>query len=148
MTARTDADDATPLAQALWDAMLALRATGAPAVSGADALGHTEGLGWHPHARFSDAEQTGFTLYKPLLDAATAAPTGRPWLLAQLGQSLDGCIATRSAASNFVTGEASLVHLHRLRALCDAVLVGAGTVAADNPRLTTRRVSGPATRPA
>jgi riboflavin-specific deaminase-like protein len=66
-----------------------------------------------------------------------------PWLLAQLGQSLDGCIATRSGESAFVSGPECLQHLHRLRALSDAVIVGAGTVAADNPRLTTRLVPGP-----
>jgi riboflavin-specific deaminase-like protein len=141
MTTGTDADAATALGPALWDAMLNLRTAAMPARA-SDALLHTDMLGWQPHARFSDAEQAGFALYKPLLDAATSAATGRPWLLAQLGQSLDGCIATRSGDSNFVTGEASLLHLHRLRALCDAVLVGAGTVATDNPRLTTRRVSG------
>lgn len=65
------------------------------------------------------------------------------FVVAQLGQSLDGFIATESGASHYITGPESLVHLHRLRALCDAVVVGAGTVEADNPRLTVRRVSGP-----
>ncbi len=74
---------------------------------------------------------------------ATYAPLlGSDWCIAQLGQSLDGCVATHSGDSYFVTGPQSLLHLHRLRALCDAVLVGAGTVAADNPQLTTRRVPG------
>jgi riboflavin-specific deaminase-like protein len=41
-----------------------------------------------------------------------------------------------------VTGEQNMLHMHRLRALCDAVVVGAGTVAADDPRLTTRLVPG------
>lgn len=77
----------------------------------------------------------------PVAAAASAAP--RPWVVAQLGQSLDGCVATAAGDSFFVTGEQSLLHLHRLRALCDAVLVGAGTVAADDPQLTTRRVPGP-----
>jgi riboflavin-specific deaminase-like protein len=77
--------------------------------------------------------------YAPLL-----APVGeRPRVVAQLGQSLDGRIATASGHSHYVTGAADRAHLHRLRALCDAVLVGAGTVAADNPRLTVRAVPGP-----
>ncbi len=84
-------------------------------------------------------------VYLPLLHARQAAGAcgPQPWALAQLGQSLDGCVATASGDSYFVTGPQSLLHLHRLRALCDAVLVGAGTVAADDPQLTTRRVPGP-----
>ena len=66
----------------------------------------------------------------------------RPLVIAQLGQSLDGRIATASGHSHFVTGPADRTHLHRLRALCDGVLVGAGTVQADNPRLTVRAVAG------
>ena len=62
---------------------------------------------------------------------------------AQLGQSLDGRIATASGHSHYVTGPRSLVHLHRLRALADAVVVGAGTVLADDPRLTVRLCTGP-----
>ena len=65
------------------------------------------------------------------------------WVIGQLGQSLDGCVATRSGDSCFINGPEILTHLHRLRALSDAVIVGAGTVACDNPRLTTRHVSGP-----
>ncbi len=80
-----------------------------------------------------------FALYAPLLARPADAP---PWVIAQLGASLDGCIATRDGDSVFVTGPESRVHLHRLRALCDAVLVGAGTVAADDPQLTTRHVPG------
>jgi diaminohydroxyphosphoribosylaminopyrimidine deaminase/5-amino-6-(5-phosphoribosylamino)uracil reductase len=63
-------------------------------------------------------------------------------LVAILGQSLDGFIATHSGDSQFVTGEENLRHMHRMRALSDAVIVGAGTVAADDPQLTTRQVSG------
>jgi riboflavin-specific deaminase-like protein len=64
-------------------------------------------------------------------------------VVGHLGQSLDGFIATESGDSRFVTGPDNIVHLHRMRALCDAVIVGAGTVAADDPQLTTREVPGP-----
>jgi len=63
--------------------------------------------------------------------------------IGQLGQSLDGRIATTSGHSHFVTGPESLLHLHRLRALVDAVVVGAGTVLADDPQLTVRHCPGP-----
>ncbi|WP_072821865.1 RibD family protein [Modicisalibacter ilicicola] len=66
----------------------------------------------------------------------------RPLAIAQLGQSLDGRIATVTGASHYVNGLESRVHLHRLRALVDAVLVGAGTVEADDPRLSVRHVAG------
>ncbi|WP_224106308.1 RibD family protein [Vreelandella aquamarina] len=65
------------------------------------------------------------------------------WVIAQLGQSLDGRIATQSGHSHYINGPESLVHLHRLRALADAVVVGAGTASADDPQLTVRHVSGP-----
>ncbi len=64
-------------------------------------------------------------------------------VVGQLGQSLDGRIATESGASHFVTGEKDRERLHRLRALVDAVIVGTETVAHDDPRLTVRLVDGP-----
>jgi diaminohydroxyphosphoribosylaminopyrimidine deaminase/5-amino-6-(5-phosphoribosylamino)uracil reductase len=78
-------------------------------------------------------------LYLPMALACRA----RPLTVAHLGQSLDGRIATTSGASCYVNGPENLTHLHRMRALCDAVVVGAGTVECDNPQLTTRRVAGP-----
>jgi diaminohydroxyphosphoribosylaminopyrimidine deaminase/5-amino-6-(5-phosphoribosylamino)uracil reductase len=63
-------------------------------------------------------------------------------VLAQLGQSFDGQIATSSGQSKYINSEAGLVHLHRLRAWADVVIVGVGTVLADDPQLTVRRVPG------
>jgi diaminohydroxyphosphoribosylaminopyrimidine deaminase / 5-amino-6-(5-phosphoribosylamino)uracil reductase len=78
-------------------------------------------------------------VYAPLIARIAAGPL----TIAQVGQSLDGRIATESGHSHYINGEGGLDHLHRLRALADAVVVGARTVILDNPRLTTRRVPGP-----
>ena len=67
---------------------------------------------------------------------------GTDYVIAQLGQSLDGFIASRTGDAEFVTGEEDREHLHRMRALVDAVVVGVGTVTADDPRLTVRAVPG------
>jgi diaminohydroxyphosphoribosylaminopyrimidine deaminase/5-amino-6-(5-phosphoribosylamino)uracil reductase len=64
------------------------------------------------------------------------------FVLGQLGQSLDGRIATPTGHSRTISGAAAIVHLHRLRALSDAVVVGIGTVLADDPQLTVREVEG------
>jgi diaminohydroxyphosphoribosylaminopyrimidine deaminase / 5-amino-6-(5-phosphoribosylamino)uracil reductase len=64
-------------------------------------------------------------------------------VVGQLGQSLDGRVATPTGHSHYINGPAGLAHLHRLRALVDAVVVGIGTAIADDPQLTVRRVSGP-----
>ena len=77
-------------------------------------------------------------LYAPLCSAAA----GRPVTIAHLGQSLDGYIATASGDSYYVTGPDNVLHLHRLRALSAAIVVGAGTVARDDPKLTVRHVEG------
>jgi riboflavin-specific deaminase-like protein len=66
-----------------------------------------------------------------------------PIVIGQLGQSLDGRIATPSGHSRYINRSGALEHLHRLRAEVDAVIVGVGTVIADNPRLNVRRVPGP-----
>ena len=71
-----------------------------------------------------------------------AAAPDAPFVVAQLGQSLDGRIALDSGESRYINGPAALDHLHRLRAHVDAVVVGAGTVKTDNPRLDVRRVAG------
>jgi diaminohydroxyphosphoribosylaminopyrimidine deaminase / 5-amino-6-(5-phosphoribosylamino)uracil reductase len=64
-------------------------------------------------------------------------------VVGQLGQSLDGRVATESGHSHYINGAAGLEHLHRLRAVVDAVVIGVGTAIADDPQLTVRRVSGP-----
>lgn len=64
------------------------------------------------------------------------------FVVAQLGQSLDGRIATITGASKYINGSGALDHLHRLRAQVDAVIVGVGTVVADDPQLTVRRCPG------
>jgi diaminohydroxyphosphoribosylaminopyrimidine deaminase/5-amino-6-(5-phosphoribosylamino)uracil reductase len=71
-----------------------------------------------------------------------APPPGRALVIAQLGQSLDGRIATLSGHSKWINGAHALDHLHALRAAVDAVVVGVGTVIADDPQLTVRRVAG------
>lgn len=84
-------------------------------------------------------EQAFVSLYCPLLSATAMNPV----TVGHLGQSLDSRIATAKGDSFYVTGTQNLQHLHRMRALCDAIVVGANTALADNPRLTTRLVEGP-----
>ena len=132
----------------------ALARTREPAVLalGADARlhvvepGHPDAvIAWRPHAGFEpalsgdDPRHAMIDLYLPICSATDANPI----TVGHLGQSLDGFIATHSGESQYVTGEENILHLHRMRALCDAVIVGAGTVAADDPQLTTRHVEGP-----
>ena len=67
---------------------------------------------------------------------------GPQLVIAQLAQSLDGFIASRTGDSMPISGPEDHRHLHRLRSLVDAVVVGAATVLADDPRLTVREVPG------
>lgn len=84
-------------------------------------------------------DRAGLELLEQLLPLATAPRQ----VCAVLGQTLDGYIATADGESRYINGAGGLVHLHRLRALSDAVLVGASTAVLDQPRLTTRHVEGP-----
>jgi diaminohydroxyphosphoribosylaminopyrimidine deaminase/5-amino-6-(5-phosphoribosylamino)uracil reductase len=64
--------------------------------------------------------------------------TGRPWVVLKMAASLDGRTAAPDGTSRWITGDAARRDVHRLRARSDAVLVGAGTVRADDPQLTVR----------
>ena len=63
-------------------------------------------------------------------------------VVAQIGQTMDGRIATVTGQSKYVNGPDGLTHLHQLRALVDAIVIGVGTALADNPQLTVRLVHG------
>ncbi len=89
---------------------------------------------WHP---VTPKAAKLLDIYLPYVASGKACT-----VLAQLGQSLDGYIATQTGHSKYVTGAAGLDHLHRLRAISDVVVVGVGTVIADDPRLTVRRAVG------
>lgn len=71
-----------------------------------------------------------------------AMRVGLPWVTLKAAVSLDGKLATASGDSRWVTGEAARTEVHRLRNVVDAVLVGSGTVRADDPALTTRLPEG------
>lgn len=79
---------------------------------------------------------------QPIFGPFEAGTTEKPFCVAQLGQSLDGRIATVTGDSKYINGAAALDHLHAIRANVDAVVVGIGTVLADDPMLTVRRVPG------
>ena len=68
--------------------------------------------------------------------------TGMPYITVKYAQTLDGRIATKSGDSQWISSEASRKYVHRLRSVNDGIMVGAGTVAADNPQLTVRHVKG------
>lgn len=86
-----------------------------------------------------DDDGAFWNLYAPIADGNS----DRPFVLAQLGQSLDGRIATPTGCSRYINGPEALRHLHRLRALVDVVVVGIGTVIADDPQLNVRLTEGP-----
>ena len=111
------------MTELVWQSLLGLKA------------GRREGPapGWTREAR------AAWALYAPLMERAAR----RPFLFAQVGQSLDGRIATLSGDATAISGPDGLRHLHRCRALADAVVVGVRTALADNPRLSVRLVDGP-----
>lgn len=89
------------------------------------------GSDWTP------GEERALALYGTL-----AQPQTKTQVVAQIGQSLDGRIATESGDAQDISGKDGLIHLHRLRALADAVVIGVQTALHDNPRLTVRLARG------
>jgi diaminohydroxyphosphoribosylaminopyrimidine deaminase/5-amino-6-(5-phosphoribosylamino)uracil reductase len=77
-------------------------------------------------------------IFAPLVERSA----GGVFVIGQLGQSLDGRIATPTGHSRYINGPDGLRHLHRLRALVDAVVIGVGTAIADDPQLTVRDCTG------
>lgn len=67
--------------------------------------------------------------------------TGRPFVTLKMAMSIDGKAATRTGDSRWVSSDASRLDVHRMRAESDAVMVGVGTVLADDPELTAREVA-------
>jgi diaminohydroxyphosphoribosylaminopyrimidine deaminase/5-amino-6-(5-phosphoribosylamino)uracil reductase len=74
---------------------------------------------------------------------ATHILTGQPLVIAKYAMSLDGRIATRTGHARWITSAPARTHVHGLRAIVDAILVGAGTAIADDPLLTARLPGGP-----
>jgi len=128
-----------------WLAVLATRAAfaarpGAKLVSiplNGGSLRVSVGGGWRASTSLPDDVAAQLDLYLPY---CFSRPGGLA--VAHIGQSLDGRIATENGESRWITGEADRLHCHRMRAIADAVLVGAHTVRADNPQLTVRRCAG------
>lgn len=110
--------DVTP---AVWRRLLAMREGAACACCG----------------RWTPGERAALDLYGPL-----ARRDLGPVTLGQIGQSLDGRIATVQGDARDVSGPDGLAHLHRMRALCDAVVIGVRTALHDSPRLTVRLCRG------
>lgn len=72
-----------------------------------------------------------------------AVETGRPYVTWKYAATLDGRSAAADGSSRWITSSEARADVHRLRAECDAILVGTGTVLADNPQLTVRDAGGP-----
>lgn len=98
------------------------------------------GQSWELIDPATDEVRNLCSLFLPLCQPLQNASGTR--VIGQLGQSLDGRIATVTGCSRFINGDDGITHLHRIRAVCDAVVVGAGTAVTDNPRLTVRRTRG------
>jgi diaminohydroxyphosphoribosylaminopyrimidine deaminase/5-amino-6-(5-phosphoribosylamino)uracil reductase len=110
------------------------------AVDEADADAHL----WAAFAKaFRDAPEALSGPWADLFGPLRGGGADGAIVIGQLGQSLDGRIATETGHSHYINGPAGILHLHRLRSLVDAVVIGVGTAIADDPLLTVRRCEGP-----
>jgi riboflavin-specific deaminase-like protein len=109
------------LSQRVWQRLLAVR----------------EGSACSCCGDWSASEKEALSLYGPI-----ARRDLKPTTVGQVGQSLDGRIATSNGDVGEVSGPDGLVHLHRMRALVDGVVIGVKTALHDSPRLTVRLCEG------
>ena len=63
-------------------------------------------------------------------------------VIAQIGQSIDGRIALNNGNSHYINNPKSIIYLHCLRSISDAIIVGSNTIKKDDPLLTTRKIKG------
>jgi riboflavin-specific deaminase-like protein len=112
---------AVELTPRVWDHLLSIRA----------------GQGCACCGRWSAGERAALALYGPVARRDLGGQ-----VVAQVGQSLDGRVATPTGDARDVSGPDGLAHLHRLRALVDGVLIGVRTALHDRPRLTVRLCPG------
>lgn len=106
---------------------------------------HMLELGPQEKSRSDSSREAVTTLQRRIYDYYRQ--TGRPFVTLSYAQSLDGSIAAHSGESLVLSGESSLSFTHRLRAAHDAILIGIGTLLADDPQLTVRRTEGPHPQP-
>lgn len=93
-------------------------------------------------AEFFSPKSLAKSSLQAIFEPLRAGKTDAMMVVGQLGQTMDGRIATVTGQSKYINGQPGLTHLHQLRALLDAVVVGVGTVLADDPLLNVRLVAG------
>ena len=113
--------DSAEVTPRVWDRVLQIR----------------EGKGCACCGDWTPAEAAALKIYAPL-----ARRDLGPVTIGQIGQSLDGRVATVSGDARDISGPDGLKHLHRLRAISDAVMIGVRTALHDKPRLTVRLCRG------